>query len=119
MTMVPMGGNKPSFNPAVFATDENVRHRLRHGPDRRKSRPAVEGQPRRRKMPSPLESHLRAIGANRPVSLPMKSRPSEINERTPNLATGEVIEKRRTVSLDEGPRPDTIAGRPGQAEARV
>jgi acetyl-CoA acyltransferase len=28
-------------------------------------------------------------------------------ERTPNLATGEVVEKRRTVSLDEGPRPDT------------
>jgi acetyl-CoA acetyltransferase len=33
--------------------------------------------------------------------------PIEVVERTPNLATGEVITKTRTVSLDEGPRPDT------------
>ena len=24
MSMVPMGGNKPSFNPEIFARDENV-----------------------------------------------------------------------------------------------
>jgi hypothetical protein len=24
MSLVPMGGNKPSFNPAVFARDENI-----------------------------------------------------------------------------------------------
>ena len=36
-------------------------------------------------------------------------------ERFPNLATGEVSTRTRTVSLDEGARPDTSPRRPGQA----
>jgi acetyl-CoA acyltransferase len=45
MSLVPMTGNKPSFNPEVFAGRER-RHRLRHGPDGREGGRAVEGQPR-------------------------------------------------------------------------
>ncbi|MCZ7009833.1 acetyl-CoA C-acetyltransferase, partial [Salmonella enterica] len=33
--------------------------------------------------------------------------PVEIVEKLPNLASGEVELKTRTLSLDEGPRPDT------------
>ncbi len=54
-----------------------------------------------------LESHLRAIKAQQAGEFADEITPFEIIDRSPNLATGEVIEKRRTVSLDEGPRPDT------------
>jgi acetyl-CoA acyltransferase len=33
--------------------------------------------------------------------------PIDVIERTPDLATGEVRTRTRTVSLDEGPRPET------------
>ena len=34
MSMVPMTGNKPSFNPRIFEKDENVGIALRNGVDR-------------------------------------------------------------------------------------
>ena len=46
MSLVPMGGNKPSFNPRDLRQGREHRHRLRHGPHRREGRGAVEGQPR-------------------------------------------------------------------------
>ena len=46
MSMVPMGGNKPSFNPRGVRARRERRHRLRHGPDGREGGDAVEGQPR-------------------------------------------------------------------------
>ena len=45
MSLVPMGGNKPRSTPR-FCEGRKRGHRLRHGPDRRKGRPAVEGEPR-------------------------------------------------------------------------
>jgi acetyl-CoA acyltransferase len=53
-----------------------------------------------------LESHLRAIKAQQAGEFTDEITPIDVVERTPNLATGEV-QKRRTVNLDEGPRPDT------------
>jgi acetyl-CoA acetyltransferase len=46
MSMVPMGGNKPSFNRRDLCQGRERRHCLRHGPDGRKGGPAVEGEPR-------------------------------------------------------------------------
>ena len=46
MSMVPMGGNKPSFNPAIFARDENVGIAYGMGLTAEKVARAVEGQPR-------------------------------------------------------------------------
>ena len=43
MSMVPMGGNKPSFNPRIFDTNQNIGDRLRHGHHRREGGAAVEG----------------------------------------------------------------------------
>ncbi|MBW8721026.1 MAG: acetyl-CoA C-acyltransferase [Polaromonas sp.] len=57
--------------------------------------------------PSLLESHLKAIKAQQAGEFDMEITPVEVTDRTANLETGEVIAKTRTVSLDEGPRPDT------------
>jgi acetyl-CoA acyltransferase len=61
MSMVPMGGNKPSFNPEVLNVDENVGIAYGMGLTAEKVAAAVEGQPREQDAFA-LESHLRAIG---------------------------------------------------------
>jgi acetyl-CoA acyltransferase len=54
-----------------------------------------------------LESHLRAVRAQQAGEFTDEITPFDIIERTPDLATGEVSTRTRTVNLDEGPRPDT------------
>ena len=46
MSLVPMGGNKPSFNPEIFARDENIGIAYGMGLTAEKVARAVEGQPR-------------------------------------------------------------------------
>jgi acetyl-CoA acyltransferase len=58
-----------------------------------------------------LASHTKALAAQQAGEFAAEICPVEVVERTPNLATGEVLETRRTLSLDEGPRADTsLAG---------
>ena len=105
MSMVPMGGNKPSFNPEHLCRHENVgiRHCLRHGPDRRKV--AQQWKVSREAQDAfALESHQRAMAAQAKASLPTKSAHRDRLERSVNLATGEVVQT-RTVNRDEGPPP--------------
>jgi acetyl-CoA acyltransferase len=54
-----------------------------------------------------LESHQRALRAIASGELRDSITPVEIVERLPNLATGEITVKTRSVDTDEGPRPDT------------
>ena len=106
MSMVPMGGNKPSFNPEVFAKDENVGIAYAMGLTAEKV--AQQWKVSREQQDAfALESHLRAIKAQQAGEFTDEITPIEVIERTPNLATGEVITRSRTVNLDEGPRPDT------------
>jgi acetyl-CoA acyltransferase len=106
MSLVPMGGNKPSFNPEVFARDEDVG--IAYGMGLTAEKVAQQWKVSREAQDAfALESHLRAIKAQKAGEFTDEITPFEIVERSPNLATGEVVEKRRTVSLDEGPRPDT------------
>ena len=106
MSLVPMGGNKPSFNPEVFARDENVG--IAYGMGLTAEKVAQQwGVTREAQDAFALESHLRAIKAQQAGEFADEITPFEIVERAPNLATGAVVEKKRTVNLDEGPRPDT------------
>ncbi len=106
MSLVPMGGNKPSFNAEIFAKDENVG--IAYGMGLTAEKVAQQWKVSREMQDAfALESHLRAIKAQKAGEFTDEITPFEIVERSPNLATGEVVEKRRTVSLDEGPRPDT------------
>jgi len=106
MSLVPMGGNKPSFNAEIFAKDENVG--IAYGMGLTAEKVAQQWKVSREMQDAfALESHLRAIKAQKAGEFTDEITPIEIVERSPNLATGEVVEKRRTVSLDEGARPDT------------
>jgi acetyl-CoA acyltransferase len=106
MSMVPMSGNKPSFNPAVFAKDENVG--IAYGMGLTAEKVAQQWKVSREAQDQfALQSHLKAIKAQQSGEFTDEITPVEVLERTPNLATGEVDIKTRTVSLDEGPRGDT------------
>jgi acetyl-CoA acyltransferase len=54
-----------------------------------------------------VESHKRALAAQARGDFANEITPVDVVDRTPNLDTGEVIESRRTVSMDEGARADT------------
>ncbi|MBK7614998.1 MAG: acetyl-CoA C-acyltransferase [Vitreoscilla sp.] len=106
MSLVPMGGNKPSFNPAVFAKDENVG--IAYGMGLTAEKVANQWKVSREDQDAfALQSHQRAMKAQAASEFSDEICAVDVVERTPNLETGEVVNKVRTVSLDEGPRPDT------------
>ena len=106
MSLVPMGGNKPSFNPEVFAKNENVG--IAYGMGLTAERVATQWKVSREDQDAfALQSHQRAIAAQQAGEFADEICPVDVIERVPNLETGEITLKTRTVSLDEGPRPDT------------
>jgi acetyl-CoA acyltransferase len=106
MSMVPMGGNKPSFNPEVFARDENVG--IAYGMGLTAEKVAQQWKiTRERQDAFALASHQKALKAMAAGEFTAEMTPVTVLDRLPNLATGEVITKTRTVNLDEGARPDT------------
>jgi acetyl-CoA acyltransferase len=106
MSMVPMSGNKPSFNPAVFAKDENVG--IAYGMGLTAEKVALQWKVGRERQDAfALESHRRAIAAQQAGEFADEITPVDVVTRRPNLDTGEVEVSTRTVTLDEGPRADT------------
>jgi acetyl-CoA acyltransferase len=106
MSMVPMSGNKPSFNPAIFTNDENVG--IAYGMGLTAEKVADQWKVSRSAQDEfALASHLKAIRAQEAGQFADEITPVEVVERLPNLATGDISIKTRTVKLDEGPRPDT------------
>ena len=106
MSLVPMGGNKPSFNPEVFARDENVG--IAYGMGITAEKVAQQWKVTREAQDAfALESHLRALKAQKSGEFTDEMTPIDVVDRFPDLATGQTGTKTRTVSLDEGPRPDT------------
>jgi acetyl-CoA acyltransferase len=106
MSLVPMGGNKPSFNPEVFAKDENVG--IAYGMGLTAEKVAEQWKVSREAQDAfALESHMRALKAQAAGEFTDEITPIEVFERLPNLATGDTTVKTRTVTLDEGPRRDT------------
>ncbi|MDP3699433.1 MAG: acetyl-CoA C-acyltransferase [Hylemonella sp.] len=116
MSLVPMGGVKPSFNPEVFARDENVG--IAYGMGLTAEKVAQQWKVTREMQDAfALESHMRAIKAQKAGEFTAEITPFDVVERTPNLETGEVVSKTRTVSLDEGARPDTTLEALGKLKA--
>jgi acetyl-CoA acyltransferase len=108
MSMVPMGGNKPSFNPEVFARDENLG--IAYGMGMTAEKVAAQWKVSREAQDAfALQSHQRALKAIAAGEFAAEMTPVEVIDRMPNLATGETTLKTRTVSIDEGPRADTSA----------
>jgi acetyl-CoA acyltransferase len=108
MSMVPMGGNKPSFNPAVFENDANVG--IAYGMGMTAEKVAVRWKVDREAQDAfALESHRRALAAIAAGEFADEMTPFEIVGRSPDLESGGVKQTCRTVATDEGPRADTTA----------
>jgi len=106
MSMVPMSGNKPSFNPAVFLKDENIG--IAYGMGMTAEKVAQQWKVSREDQDAfAAESHRRALAAIAAGEFTDEITPVDVVDRLPNLETGGVVEKRRTVNIDEGPRADT------------
>ena len=105
MSMVPMSGNKPSFNPAIFAKDENVG--IAYGMGLTAEKVAAQWKVGREAQDAfALQSHQRALAAIAAGEFKDEMTPIEVFDRQPDLASGQVKVKTRTVDIDEGPRPD-------------
>ena len=106
MSMVPMGGNKPSFSPAVFEQNENIA--IAYGMGITAEKVAAQWKVSREDQDLfAAESHRRAIRATDSGEFRDEVTPYTINERVPDLATREVCVNTREVMNDEGPRRDT------------
>ena len=104
MSMVPMGGNSPSFSPLMFARDEDVG--IAYGMGLTAEKVATQWKVSREAQDAfALQSHQRALAAQAAGYFAAEMTPIEVTDRAPNLGTGEVMETKRTVSLDEGARP--------------
>ncbi|WP_312300833.1 acetyl-CoA C-acyltransferase [Diaphorobacter nitroreducens] len=106
MSMVPMMGNAPSLSPSIFERDGDVG--IAYGMGLTAEKVAQQWKVSREAQDAfALESHRRAIAAQQAGEFADEITPIEVTDRTANLETGEVIAGTRTVSLDEGARPDT------------
>lgn len=106
MSMVPMTGNKPSFNPHIFERDENLG--IAYGMGLTAEKVARQWKVGREAQDAfALASHQKALKAIAAGEFAQEMTAVDIVERAPDLACGEVNVKTRTVNIDEGPRPDT------------
>ena len=106
MSMVPMTGNAPSFSPLMFERDEDIG--IAYGMGLTAEKVATQWKVSREAQDAfALQSHQRALAAQAAGYFGAETTPIEVTDRSPNLASGEVIEKKRVVALDEGARADT------------
>jgi acetyl-CoA acyltransferase len=106
MSLVPMTGNKPSFNPEVFAKDENVG--IAYGMGLTAEKVAAQWKVTRERQDAfALASHQKALAGIAAGEFKAETTPVDVVDRFPDLAAGQPGLKTRTVSVDEGPRADT------------
>ena len=106
MSSVPMMGNAPSLSPSIFTNDENIG--IAYGMGLTAEKVAAQWKVSRADQDEfAYQSHMRAIAAMKAGEFTAEITPIVVSDRAPNLQTGEVVTTTRTVSLDEGARPDT------------
>ena len=109
MSMVPMMGNSPSLSPSIFADTQNVeKYGIAYGMGLTAEKVAQQWKVSRADQDAfALQSHQRALAAQAKGEFADETCPVEVTERSVNLETAEVTTTTRTVSQDEGARPDT------------
>ena len=106
MSMVPMMGNAPSLSPSIFDRDGDVG--IAYGMGLTAEKVAQQWKVSREAQDAfALASHQKALAAQAAGAFADEITPIEVTDRALNLATGEIALHTRTVSLDEGARPDT------------
>jgi len=115
MSMVPMMGNAPSLSPRIFESDDVG---IAYGMGLTAEKVANQWKVGRDAQDAfAVESHRRAIAAQQRGDFAAEITPVEVVDRSANLETGDVVEKRRTVGMDEGARPDTTLEGLGKLKA--
>jgi acetyl-CoA acyltransferase len=105
MSMIPMMGGKPAFNPNVFK-DENIG--IAYGMGITAEKVAERWKVSRQDQDQfGLNSHAKAIKAIDSGEFKDEISPFEIDDRYPNVADGSTINDKRVVDTDEGPRRDS------------
>ena len=105
MSMVPLMGHHPSLNISVFR-DENIG--MAYGMGLTAEKVAQQWKISRDAQDAfALESHRRAIAAQKSGERIAEIAPIEIIEKFPDLSSGKIDIKTRTVVDDEGARADT------------
>jgi acetyl-CoA acyltransferase len=106
MSMVPMSGNTPSFNPRLFESQENLG--IGYGMGLTAEKVASQWKVGREAQDQfAMTSHERAIAAQRNGDFRDEITPFEVVDRSADLSKGEVALRKRRMELDEGPRADT------------
>jgi acetyl-CoA acyltransferase len=105
MSLVPMMGNAPSFNPVFFASDDLIG--IAYGMGLTAEMVAQRWNVSREDQDAfALQSHTRALAAQA-ASEPLGIAPIEVTERSADLVNGTVHLQSRRVTHDEGARADT------------
>lgn len=105
MSMVPLGGNKYTANPAIF---NNEHIAIAYGMGITAENVAKQWNVTREEQDEfAALSHQRAVAAQQSGYFDAEILPVEIVERHPDLTSSTVIDRKRLVSQDEGPRADT------------
>ena len=109
MSMVPMMGNSPSLSPAIFRnTDDIDSYGIAYGMGLTAEKVAQQWKVSRDDQDAfALRSHQRALAAMQAGEFTDEITPVTVQERSVDLESAEVTITERTVSLDEGARPDT------------
>lgn len=107
--MVPMMGNSPSLSPTIFANMDNVDdYGIAYGMGLTAEKVAQQWKISRDAQDEfAYRSHMKAIAAMKAGEFAAEITAVDVSERSVDLASAEVSVTTRTVSLDEGARPDT------------
>jgi len=109
MSMVPMGGNVPSFSPNFFGNTDNVDdYGIAYGMGLTAEKVATQWKVSRDDQDEfAYKSHMKAVAAMKAGEFANEITPIDVADRSVNLDSAEVSIKQRSVNLDEGARPDT------------
>ena len=106
MSMVPMMGNTPSLSPSIFEREGDVG--IAYGMGLTAEKVAQRWKISRDAQDAfALQSHQRALAAQQAGDFAAEITPITVTDRGFDMAKGEAVSQSRTISLDEGPRPDT------------
>ena len=106
MSMVPMMGHKVALNDAVFANNENVA--IAYGMGITAEKVAQQWKVSREDQDAfAVASHQKAVQAIGAGSFKEEIAPYEVDTASPDLASGQVIRRKRVAEVDEGPRADS------------
>lgn len=106
MSQVPAMGAGASFSPDIFARDENLG--IAYGMGLTAEQVATQWKVSREDQDAfALQSHQRAIAAQKAGEFTDEMLPLDVVDRIPDLVSHEVVERHKIMTLDEGARADT------------